>query len=453
MDAKWWATSLLLLILFSGCPDPATAATAEQSPSPTGAAAGTEQAAGGADPAKAPDGGVRVSFDDHLSLRVGSMVRLDLRGGVQADFRGSGADLSEAGGQFAFSRRRIGVDGQVTRYVEFQVEREIGATKAWRDVFVDVRLLQPLQVKIGRAKLPFSMDALTSPSELDFVFRSLLARQFAPGRETGVQLHGRLLDRRLSYYAGAFRHDGDNTPLDDRVGFLLPDEQPDASRGAAFAARVVASPFRPARKETGLFGSLRVGMSAVRSSVRDGDNGLRGETLFGATFFPRQLVNGPRWRVGAEAEWSPGPATIRAELAQTRDARQGLSVTDEDLPPLRGSAWYISGTWAIVDGRNGKRSDRRAFNAPLGRLELTGRVERLQMGGGSDAEPPSLSPRAVNPLPNAETAWTLGLNWSPNRWTEVQLNAIAERLDNLDRAKAVARSRWRTLVCRLQFFL
>lgn len=395
---------------------------------------------------------VRLTWDDRPSLRFGKVLRLDFRAGLQGDFRQSQIDLSGAGGLFEVSRRRLGLEGEFLRHVEFQVEREFGATKTWRDVYVDVRRFEPLQVRLGRTKLPFSLDNLTSFANSDFVFRSLLARQLAPGRETGAMLHGRLLDRRVSYQAGVFRHDGDNAPLDDHVGFLLPDEAPPLSRGSAVAARAIVTPFGSSKDASPWEGSLHVGLSVTRSSLREGRNSLKGETLFGQTFFPRMLVSGPRFRVGGEAEWRPGPFSIRAELARTEDARQGQSVTDEDLPPIAADAWYVSGTWTILDGKNGKRADRRWFNAPFGRLDLVARAERLRLGSHDASEPESTSPRAANPLPDAETAWTFGVTWWLNHWTKVQVNVIRERLDNLERAD-VAQQSWQTVFSRLQFIL
>jgi hypothetical protein len=40
--------------------------------------------------------------------------------------------------------------------------------------------------------LPSSLDENTSPTNLDFVYRSLAANQLPPGRDRGVMVHGRL---------------------------------------------------------------------------------------------------------------------------------------------------------------------------------------------------------------------------------------------------------------------
>ena len=398
-----------------------------------------------------PQPAVRLAWGDHPSLRVGDVLRVDLRAGLHADLRSGGRGSSADGDAFDVTRRRLGVEGRVFEHLEFEVEREFGSRKAWRDVFLDVRRFEQLRARAGRFKLPFGMDALTSASDLEFVFRSLLARELSPGRETGLMLHGRLLGRRIAYQAGIFRHDGDNTPVDDEIVFGQPEELP-LARARATAVRVSVSPFRTSARWP-LLRSLRVGGAAARSEVREGENSLKGRTVFGDTFFPRILVGGQRLRLGAEAEWHPGPLSIRSEFVQVRDGRVGLSVSNEDLPSHILQGWYLSAAWRVLDGPGGKGLGRRIFNVPVGRVELLARVDRLRAGGGDPSQPPSFSPRADNPFPNADTVWTFGVNWSVNRWTRLQVNAIAERLDNLDRAEAIDRPTWRTLVCRFQFVI
>ena len=60
----------------------------------------------------------------------------------------------------------------VSPYVEFEVEREIDADQPWRDVFVNLRPRRAIQLRAGQFKMPFSLEQLTSATELDFVYRS-----------------------------------------------------------------------------------------------------------------------------------------------------------------------------------------------------------------------------------------------------------------------------------------
>ncbi len=75
---------------------------------------------------------------------------------------------------------------------------------------MDANLSDAVQVRAGKFKIPFGLEALTGISNLDFVYRSLSARYLAPSRDIGVAVHGRFFDRGLNYWAGWFRQDGDN---------------------------------------------------------------------------------------------------------------------------------------------------------------------------------------------------------------------------------------------------
>ena len=79
------------------------------------------------------------SFDDHPSFRIGSKVRLDVRFKSQADWRDfPDEDGDSSNDTFDLHRARLGVEGRVSRYLEYQVEREIRDVKRpWRDVFVE----------------------------------------------------------------------------------------------------------------------------------------------------------------------------------------------------------------------------------------------------------------------------------------------------------------------------
>ena len=54
------------------------------------------------------------------------------------------------------------------------------------------------------------MEQLTSAHRLDFVLRSRIADDLAPGRDVGGSVHGRFFERGLNYEVGVFRRDGED---------------------------------------------------------------------------------------------------------------------------------------------------------------------------------------------------------------------------------------------------
>ena len=311
---------------------------------------------------------------DHPSLRLGPGTRVDFRLRLQGDLDDIDADRADSGADDGSSsidvaRRRIGIDGEILNVVDYQVEREIGDEQdPWRDVYVNYKQYGFAQVQAGKFKLPFSLDENTSPTNLDFVYRSRIAALLAPGRDSGVMVHGRVLRRGvLRYEIGAFNEDGSNARTHDT----------DRVHGdTTLAGRLVVQPFRSTKS---LASDLAFGAAFTRSDIPEGITNLRGRTELDDPFYrPDFFVSGERHRFGLEARWRPGPFSIKSEYIRLTDERLGQSVEDTDLSPFTASGWYVSGTWAITgeqkaDGLDNPR--RPLFQGGVGAIELAVRVE------------------------------------------------------------------------------
>jgi hypothetical protein len=83
------------------------------------------------------------------------------------------------------------------------------------------------KITIGQFKVPLGRQELTSSGRLQFADRSLLSLEFTRGRDVGIQVHGRLSNDKVEYFAGVFngnsasRTSNDNTKLqyNARVSF------------------------------------------------------------------------------------------------------------------------------------------------------------------------------------------------------------------------------------------
>jgi phosphate-selective porin OprO/OprP len=399
-------------------------------------------------------------WDRRPSFRFGNLLRLDLRLKLQGDLRrtyegaGESADLSA----FELHRRRIGVSGTLLRRIEFEVERELttpsltpaeiaselNTATPWKDVYVDLSYFRSARVRGGRFKIPFGLDALTSATENDFVYRSLGAEYLAPSRDVGIMLHGRFFDRGLSYWSGAFRHDGDNAASK-------------SSRGGdrTLAARVAARPL--GRVNRALFGSLEAATAFTVSTVRDDSfrpNGLRARTVVSEDmFFEPVYVSGHRWRWEADVDWISGPASLRAEYTRVTDDRLRQGIAGDDLADARYRAWYVSGSYLLT----GQAKSRpvvplRGIFDGAGALEVAARLERIWCDSiGTSGETPLAGPRARNILQNGGRVITLGINWFPNRWVTVHVNAIRERVEDAARSPVPLGGAFWSQVVRFQF--
>jgi phosphate-selective porin OprO/OprP len=396
------------------------------------------------------------AWDNRPSLRYGDWFQLDVRALLEGNLTSIDPDLDGEGTTFEWSRRRIGVQGTVTKYVGYEIDYGFDAANEesaeWRDVFVNLRPTSYAQVQGGKFKIPFGYERLTGPRNLDFVYRTRVSDALTPGRSIGVMAHGRAFNRVLRYAVGTFEDGGDQPPEFEPVE-LLPGEEP-SEEGRTWAARATVAPLRLSSLP-GRYNSLEIGGAYTHGTVPEGRNHLQGDTVFGGEFFDRQYyTKGPRTRFGLEVSWALGPASLAAEYIVSRDAREGQGVgnegqLDHDLPEIEGRGWYIAGTW-VVTGENrdgGVNPKRPLLQGGFGAVEVTARYEQLRFSSaGSPDDPPSRSPRAANVAPNGDSAWTVGVNWYANRWVKVRFNLINETLDDPELGPAPGSSSLRTMV-------
>jgi len=405
--------------------------------------------------------GARATWKQHPSLRFGSVFRLDFEAKFQEDGRATyeGATGLES---WELHRNRVGIQGHLFKKIEYEVERELtekeltekelsagqAPKSPWKDVNVNLTFIKNAQVQLGRFKVPFGLDTLTGVTHNDFIYRSLGANYLTPSRDIGGMVHGRFFQHGLNYSVGVFRHDGDNARSRKIQGG---DE--------TFAARLTGTPLR--RINPRAFTNLELGSAYTLSSLSDDSfrpNGLRGRTLLTQdTFFEPVYVKGHRSRWEGDADWTFGSGSARAEYTVVLDSRLQQGLANNDLKDARARAWYVSGSWAVT-GEKKKRPlkpNNDFLQGGIGAVEVVARIERLwfdSLGSGEAYR----STRAEFVLPEGEKAFTIGVNWTLNRFVKLQINGIREDVDR-DRNPALPEmfppaAFWNKVI-RLQFVL
>jgi phosphate-selective porin OprO/OprP len=392
----------------------------------------------------------QLVMDNRPSLRIGKLVRVDLRGRVQTDWRAFSPNLTTDEGTFDLHRARLGIEGRFLTHFEYQAERELresfGGPQSkhpWRDVYVNFDYFDNFQVQAGKFKVPFSMEQLTSASDLDFINRALIASDLAPAREQGVAVHGRFFKRGVSYEAGIFRNDGENS-----------ESRADIRGETAYVVRLNATPLRPLRLPLDL-GKIELGVAAMSSDVPEGLNSLRGHTHSGIVFFNHLYVKGQRLRLGTEFRWQPGPFTLKSEWVHVNEERKEQSIRDSDLPDKVSRGWYLTGAWVLTgEPSEGGVKPRHPFPASgFGAVEIATRLEQLRFGSAEHPGNPLNGPRSANIYGNSDRAWTTGINWYMNRYLKIQLNGIHETLEDVNRSPINGREKYWTGMLRLQLSL
>jgi phosphate-selective porin OprO/OprP len=413
-----------------------------------------------------PGGGVRFVWKQHPSLRFGSVFRADFEAKLQEDARWSYPDaaglkdpITLKQQTFQLHRNRFGVQGHFFKHIEYEVEHEFteqeltekdiaaGVTpkSQWKDVNVNVTYIKNAQIQIGKFKVPFGLDELTGVTHNDFIYRSQGANYLAPARDIGGMVHGRFFKRGLNYWAGVFKHDGDNARSKKIQGG---DE--------TVAARVTGTPFR---KLSPAFAGIHVGTAFAVTSLSDDSfrpNGLRGRTLITQdTFYSPVYVKGRRHRWEGDVDWMRGPVSARAEYTWLTDDRLEQGIRDNDLPDARARAWYVAGTW-IVTGEDKTRPVKAAddlLRGGIGAVEVATRYERLWFDSAVGTGIPTRANRSETILPSGEKVLTLGVNWTLNRFIKLQVNGIREQVEDPERNPVPNGAAFWSRILRLQFVL
>jgi len=246
-------------------------------------------------------------------------------------------------------------------------------------------------------------------------------------------VHGRFFKRGLNYWAGVFRHDGDNATTSKVQG-----------GDRMFAARVAETPLR--RAKVAALGRLELGTAFAISAVSDDASlpkGLRGRTVMTAdTFFHPVYVNGRRYRWEGDLDWAAGPASLRAEYTRVTDERLGQGYADQDLPDARYQSAYIGGAYVLM-GEKKKN----------GAVEVVARYERVWFESVAGRDEPLRNPRAETIFPGGERVLTLGVNWRLNRYIKLQLSTMRETVSDRDRSPAPNGPSFWSRLLRFQFTL
>jgi phosphate-selective porin len=387
--------------------------------------------------------------NDRPSLIFGEDIYIGLRARLVMDWRGFDPDVDED--SFDLDVARLGAKGELTRHVDFEIEREIdddGQWQDWKDVYLNWGTFDRLEVRGGRFKIPFGLEQNFGRTEIDFIYRSRASTQLTPARDKGVMAHGRAYGRGLTYEIGWFDTDGDIGKLDEPQ--FVPGAEDEL--GPTVGGRVTAAVLRPLVGQDALLRSLRVGVAYTTGQVPEGLNSLRGETPYGFDYFEPVYVNGRRQRVGLELDWTPGPYGLRAEWMRTSEDRRGQGIGNTNLSDFVGTGWYVYGSW-IVTGQDKDDSismRRSVLRGGPGAIEVAARYEVLGFGSASHEGEPQRNPRAEHLLTNSDRIWTTGVNWYVMPHVKVVGNAIHESFTDPERTPLAGETSFWSGVLRFQ---
>jgi phosphate-selective porin len=251
--------------------------------------------------------------DNQHNITIGSKALL-ISGLVQARYQGF--EQSGVNNAFDLHRTRLDVRGDVTDKWSYDVYTEFSGSGAkLLDAWTSYKFADYLKLQAGQFKVPFSLESLTSDSQLDFIDRSQLVEALAGrskdvignqnGRDIGVQIGGSFVKPGdfylFDYTFGVFNGAGydvttDNNNRKDFGGRFTVHPIKNLSVSADFYNGVgnYGTPAKNQKRNRGGFDARYViGALALQAEYDKGtDGGIKRDGWFGqATYFviPKHL--------------------------------------------------------------------------------------------------------------------------------------------------------------------
>ncbi len=348
------------------------------------------------------------------ALRLGALT-LDPEVRIEVDWTGAGT--SETGG-LSLDGKRVGLEGQLGRSLNFEVSGELTSSAPWRTIRVSYTA-GPATISAGQFKVPYGLDAARSAADRDFVDRSRLANAFSMGRDVGISLSSSLWRKRVEIETAYFLHDGSRSMSDDPVS---------GHARQSWVTRAEAAPFLRARHA---LRHARVGLSVASSRLPEALSPLTLQTLAGRELStPSFWAAGRRRRTGVDLSWRHGPAALVAEFATAADERRRQGVGNDDLRPVTGAGWYVAGSWFVTGEVKAKRVRPRhpLITGGTGAVEIVGRLERAWIGHTGPGEEASINPRSPHVPMSQLRVVTTGVNWHVATGARLQFNFSREHV-------------------------
>ncbi len=398
------------------------------------------------------------------NVRLSGFFHLD--SGLFAQDANNRATLGDIQDGIGFRRARLQALGSVGEFTNYSLEMDFAT--AGRPSFMDVwgeQTQLPFfgNVRIGQFRQAFSMDALTSIKQLDFLERSLPFQAFLPFRRVGIMAYDKSDSELTTWAYGAYRTGGFlDAPLgDSRVGTDIGD-----SGGYSFSGRTTHLLYFDEPADGRYL--LHVGGSYDYSRITGRGDPLLGD-IYNARVIPEFFVGDPAGGgvtsagtpffvdtgrlsadafnlFGLELAGQYGPSHFQAEYMATTVNQLGGSDVFYDGAYVQGG-YFLTGenrTYNRTTGTFDKITPfteffglgRKNHFCGWGAWEVTARWSYVNLNS-SQAIP--FAPVAViPPVPNAGrmSDTTLGLNWIWNAYAKVQFNWIHCNLDNAVRGNS-----------------
>jgi len=353
------------------------------------------------------------SGDNAYSIRLGGNIQLDSRWYPEKE-----TPIGGTTDQFILRKVRPVLEGVFYDKIAFRIMSDFGqGTTVLQDAYIEYRHNKAVNIRAGKYKPPIGLERLQADAETEFVERSL-PTNLVPNRDLGIQLGGSVFSDTLSYQAGVFNGNIDNSTVDADLN-----DQKD------YLARVFAEPFRNGEsflKGLGVGISYGIGVQQGASTAALA-NLPTYRTVGQQTFFSYStgaFADGERQRVSPQFYYYNGPFGLLGEyVASEQKVTRSTNIQRE----VGSDAWQLMGMWVITgeDASFRNPTPRRpyAIGGPgWGTVELV--VRYAEQSIDDEAFEGTAGTRLANPSTSAREARNpgIGVNWYFSRNFKIQVN-------------------------------
>ncbi len=160
-----------------------------------------------------------VSWKDGKTSIKSESSELKISNRVQVRFTQEDPDGGDGKGSFRIRRAKTKFEGWVyTKDLSYELQINSASSSLLEDANINYDFTggkDAFQLKIGRFKVPFGRQELTSSGSQEFVDRSIVSNEFAKGRDNGVQIHGVGAKGKFHWAGGIFNGAGQTASTND----------------------------------------------------------------------------------------------------------------------------------------------------------------------------------------------------------------------------------------------
>ena len=287
---------------------------------------------------------VKVSDDGFSLSSPNHDYNIGFGGILQGDGRSftSGAD-KDVGSTFFLNRVRPILTGSVAKYYNFNITPDFGQGKVvLQDAYLNITYFDFASLRTGKFKAPLDLERLQSDRDLEFSERSEI-QNLVPNRDTGFDLHGKLLDGRVFYDAALTNGVPNNTASDT--------SDIDNNDGKDFVGRIFTTPFELG--ENKWLKALGFGIAGSYGDERGGT--VSSYKTYGmSTWFSYAsgvTASGLRTRLEPQAYYYVGPFGLMAEYAQDEHSLNRSTKLINRTDTFRDTGYFAQASY-VLTGEN-----------------------------------------------------------------------------------------------------